>query len=124
MPCRRRAASQRHHATLSIVQMFIGLLLFAQAIVVGTDVPDISADILARASDLLEMHDVVYGPVEDGGYYLVGMRTPQPALFEGIPWSTSVVLAQSLEHAARADLSVAPLSALPTLLDLDTVDVR
>ena len=66
--------------------------------------------------------DVVLGPCEDGGYYLIGLAAPQPALFEGIPWSTDAVLALTLEKARRHDLSV---HLLPPWFDVDTeADLR
>jgi uncharacterized protein len=95
-----------------------------QAIVVGTDIPDVSAAILVQAAQLLDAHDVVFGPVEDGGYYLVGMKAPQPAVFQDVSWSTSVVLAQSLQKAAAAGLRVAPVHSLPRLRDIDTKQAR
>eukprot|EP00897_Mesotaenium_endlicherianum_P002347 jgi/Mesen1/213/ME1140369C07559 len=65
---------------------------------------------------------VVFGPAQDGGYYLLGLTRPLPALFEGIAWSTSDVLARSRQAACDAGLSVAPSESLPTLLDVDTAD--
>jgi rSAM/selenodomain-associated transferase 1 len=61
--------------------------------------------------------DLVLGPTDDGGYYLVGLRSPCPALFENIPWSTSTVLARTLERAQRLGLRVA---CLPAWFDIDT----
>jgi glycosyltransferase A (GT-A) superfamily protein (DUF2064 family) len=66
--------------------------------------------------------DVVLGPCEDGGYYLVGLRCPQPALFEGIPWSTDAVFAMTLEKARARGLSI---HVLPRWFDVDTeADLR
>jgi glycosyltransferase A (GT-A) superfamily protein (DUF2064 family) len=95
----------------------------AQAMVVGTDIPDISGDILRTVGALLDTYDVVFGPVIDGGYYLVAVKRPHRCLFTGIAWSTSTVLAQSLERARGASLSVAPLEAVPCLVDVDTKQV-
>jgi len=61
--------------------------------------------------------DVVLGPAEDGGYYLIGMRVPHRALFENLPWSTAAVLGRTLERAQRLGLRVA---CLPTWFDVDT----
>ncbi len=63
--------------------------------------------------------DAVLGPCEDGGYYLIGMKAPQPALFTNIEWSTSRVTEQTLEGARLAGLSVA---MMPVWYDADTVD--
>jgi glycosyltransferase A (GT-A) superfamily protein (DUF2064 family) len=61
--------------------------------------------------------DAVFGPAEDGGYYLVGLRRSVPAVFQGITWSTPVVLAQTLRAAAAAGLRV---HLLPPWYDVDT----
>ncbi|MFZ0132565.1 MAG: TIGR04283 family arsenosugar biosynthesis glycosyltransferase [Desulfobacterales bacterium] len=91
------------------------------AVIVGTDIPGITAAIIGRAFDLLQQKDVVFGPATDGGYYLVGLRRSArgralPALFAGQPWSTGRVLALSL--ATAADLALAA-ALLETLEDVD-----
>ena len=66
--------------------------------------------------------DVVVGPSEDGGYYLIGVRAAQPALFEAMPWSTPSVLAETLARARSLDLAV---RRLPPWFDVDTpADLR
>lgn len=71
-----------------------------------------AADVLARGAA-----DLVLGPSEDGGYYLVGLRQPRPALFAGIPWSTDQVLSLTLEAARRLGLRT---HLLPEWFDVDT----
>jgi len=88
-------------------------------VIVGTDCPGISADILDAAFAALSDHDIVLGPALDGGYYLVGCRVFVPALFQGIRWSTSEVLAQTRDAASRAGLSCA---LLQPLADVDVPD--
>jgi rSAM/selenodomain-associated transferase 1 len=61
--------------------------------------------------------DVVLGPCEDGGYYLVGLRAPQPQLFENMPWSTEQVLAVTLARARAMKLRT---HLLPPWFDVDT----
>ena len=63
--------------------------------------------------------DVVLGPCEDGGYYLIGMKTPQRALFTRITWSTDRVTRETVEAAAKAGLNVA---FLPLWYDADTIE--
>lgn len=87
--------------------------------VVGSDTPSLGRADVTSAFAALDAADVVLGPAEDGGYYLVALRAPQPALFEGIAWSTSGVLAQTLERAAAAGLRVARLA---TRRDVDTLE--
>ena len=87
------------------------------AVLIGTDIPGITAEIIGRAFDALRRNDAVFGPASDGGYYLVGLRKGAhkralPTLFAGLPWGTSRVLALSLERAAELVLSVALLDAL------------
>jgi rSAM/selenodomain-associated transferase 1 len=91
----------------------------AWAVIIGCDCPVMSAAYIDAAIDALRRdHDVVFGPAEDGGYVLVGMRSVHRRLFEGVSWSTSEVLAQSLAQASKHDLRVA---LLETLWDVDTV---
>lgn len=85
-------------------------------VIIGSDCPELTAEILAKAFDALEQADLVLGPATDGGYYLMGLRAFVPELFESIAWSTERVLAQTLEIANRLGLSIA---CLPTLTDID-----
>jgi hypothetical protein len=87
------------------------------AVIIGTDIPGITAGIIGRAFDALKEKDAVFGPAADGGYYLVGLRKGAfgralPTLFTGMPWGTNRVLGLSLERAAERMLSVALLDAL------------
>ncbi|MFZ0614746.1 MAG: TIGR04283 family arsenosugar biosynthesis glycosyltransferase [Desulfobacterales bacterium] len=87
------------------------------AVIVGTDIPGITAQIIGRAFDLLRQKDAVFGPATDGGYYLVGLRRRMrgqalPALFGGLSWGTSRVLSLSLAKAADLGLAVALLEPL------------
>lgn len=66
------------------------------AVVVGTDCPAIDAALVREALRALrDDADGVIGPAEDGGYYLLGLNRPTPALFDGIAWGTHEVLAQT-----------------------------
>lgn len=91
------------------------------AIAVGTDTPTLPAGHLRRAVDLVGSGDVdvVLGPAEDCGYYLIGVRDDHPTLFEDVPWSTPAVLAVTLRRAAEARLRTA---MLPDWFDVDTPD--
>ncbi|MDA1196009.1 MAG: TIGR04283 family arsenosugar biosynthesis glycosyltransferase [Planctomycetota bacterium] len=88
----------------------------SRVVIIGTDCPALDASVLVRAFEQLERHDVVLGPAEDGGYYLVGLRAPAPALFADIPWSSPAVLRLTLVAAAEHGLTVA---RLPTRRDVD-----
>ncbi len=70
---------------------------------VGGDCPDLGADDFHRARTLLDSgHDLVFGPANDGGYYLVAMGKPCPEIFEGVPWSSGRTLEVSLAKARAA----------------------
>ena len=85
-------------------------------VLIGTDCPDLNAQLIAEAFQALGEHDLVLGPAIDGGYYLIGLRRLIPELFTGIPWSTSAVLRQTLRIAQKLELAVAQL---PLLSDVD-----
>ncbi|MDF5720593.1 MAG: TIGR04282 family arsenosugar biosynthesis glycosyltransferase [Rhizonema sp. PD37] len=87
-----------------------------QAVIIGTDCPDVNADILAEAFAKLHHYNLVLGPAMDGGYYLVGLQYPIPELFIDIDWGTAKVLQQTVEVAENLNLSVA---YLPYLADID-----
>jgi uncharacterized protein len=87
-----------------------------RVVLIGTDCPELTADILAQAfAELLE-RDLVLGAALDGGYYLIGMRQPQPELFIGVDWGTDRVLQQTIAIANRLNLSI---GYVPTLADID-----
>lgn len=71
-------------------------------LIVGTDCPLMAPGHLQRAAEALQGHDAVLIPAVDGGYVLVGMRRPLPAVFEGITWSTPQVLDQTRERLRGA----------------------
>jgi len=103
---------------LHLIEAVLGLGLQA-ALVIGTDSPTLPRECLDEAVSLVMAPDVdvVLGPTEDGGYYLIGLRDPHAALFEHMPWGTSAVLSRTLERAHQLRLRVA---CLPTWFDVDT----
>ncbi len=92
------------------------LLDACAAVIIGTDCPAISERIVLDAFDALQDHDIVLGPANDGGYYLIGLRKPVPDLFDGMPWGTSLVLSETLARAEQLGLVV---HQLPPLDDVD-----
>jgi rSAM/selenodomain-associated transferase 1 len=88
-----------------------------QVIVIGSDCPDIRAEDLEHAWRAMESCDLVLGPAADGGYWLIGLRQPQWALFEQMAWSTPAVLTETLARARQAGLRVVQLRQLR---DIDT----
>jgi rSAM/selenodomain-associated transferase 1 len=86
-----------------------------RCLLIGTDCPAQSAGDLEQAAAALASHDVALQPAEDGGYVLIGLKRPRPALFEAIDWGGADVTARTLERAAALGLSVAQLRRLPDL---------
>lgn len=70
---------------------------FEKVVIIGTDLLDIDTNLIKKAFEHLEHYDVVIGPAEDGGYYLLGMNHFIPEVFEDVEWSTSKVLDQTLD---------------------------
>jgi rSAM/selenodomain-associated transferase 1 len=89
-----------------------------RVVIIGSDCPYITPDDLRDAFQQLTNHDVVLGPASDGGYWLIGLRQPQPTLFKDIAWSTATVFQETLAAAAAADLRV---TRLRELSDVDTL---
>ena len=89
------------------------------AIAIDSDSPTLPMEYVAEAAHALAdgRCDLVLGPCEDGGYYLVGLKSSQPSLFEGIPWSTDAVFAMTLDKARVRGLAV---HVLPRWFDVDT----
>jgi len=89
----------------------------SRAILVGSDIPALSAQYLRDAERALAGgDDVVIGPAEDGGYVLVGLSHCDSELFRGIPWGGSEALAETRRRIARLDWRV---TELPALWDVD-----
>lgn len=90
-----------------------------RVIVIGSDCYDLSAETIEHAFKELENVDLVIGPANDGGYYLLGTKRFYPSLFEEIQWSTETVLNETLKQANELNLTV---STLEELVDLDTLE--
>ena len=86
------------------------------ALMIGTDAPSIDAAMLQQASDALSDADAVFIPALDGGYALIGLRRPAPALFGGMAWSTATVMADTRERLRAAGLHHIEL---PAVADID-----
>jgi rSAM/selenodomain-associated transferase 1 len=87
-----------------------------KAVIVGSDCASLTKAIVDSAFAKLETNDFVIGPAEDGGYYLIGMRTFTPNVFQNIVWSTEQVLPQTIAIITNKNKSYA---LLPTLSDID-----
>ena len=92
---------------------------YDRAVVIGTDCPVLDNKRIEHAFSLLDHHDVVIGPAEDGGYFLLGLSAPRPGLFSEIDWGTSEVLEKTIQAAINAKLDIAMLNEL---YDVDTIE--
>ena len=84
-------------------------------VIIGTDCPQITIELLYQVFQLLHTQDLVLGPAADGGYYLIGLKRFLPRIFQDISWSTDRVLAETLTIAQALQLSVALLETLPDI---------
>ncbi|MCK5617770.1 MAG: glycosyltransferase, partial [Candidatus Krumholzibacteria bacterium] len=87
------------------------------ALIIGSDSPDIPIQYVKRAFLKLKHKDVVLGPACDGGYYMVGLKSPAPELFDDIDWGGQTVFEQTLERIYQSGLT---LSIMPLWYDVDT----
>jgi uncharacterized protein len=87
--------------------------------IIGSDAPDVSREDIEAAWSALGDHEVALGPAEDGGYWLIGLKSEQPALFEGISWSSSSVFDETMDRASAAGFKV---QVLRKLSDIDTIE--
>jgi len=90
-------------------------------LLIGMDTPQVSPDLLGEALERLERPgaDAVLGLAEDGGYWAIGLRAPQPAAFDGVPMSSPRTGACQRERLRQLGLAVRDL---PTLRDVDDID--
>ena len=92
---------------------------YRQVAIVGSDCPDITADLIEQAFLELDRFDIVIGPATDGGYYLLALKKLYPAIFENITWSTNHVLEQTLAICKSINQS---FHLLPVLSDVDVAE--
>lgn len=105
----------------------IALSRGAPAIVMGADIPGLPVDYLRQARTALRDHDVVLGPSDDGGFYLIGMRSCPPGLLDGLAWSvpeTYAVCFARLEQRGLRVAKVAPYNDIDTIDDLRAFKTR
>jgi rSAM/selenodomain-associated transferase 1 len=88
-------------------------------VLIGMDTPQVTPELLTAAADELTTADAVFGPAADGGFWLLGLREPDPALLLGVPMSVPETGATQLMRLRDAGLRVAQV---PELTDVDTID--
>lgn len=92
---------------------------YEEVILIGSDLPDISGTIIESAFDSLGNAEMVLGPADDGGYYLVGMTRLIDGVFRDKPWSQPQLLQSTLDELKANKMSV---SLLQSLNDVDTYE--
>lgn len=92
---------------------------YSHIVLIGSDLPNISSEHINSGLKSLHTHDVVFGPAEDGGYYLIGLSKMQDFIFHDKPWSKTHLLAETLNELKEKNVS---FSSLKTLNDIDTYD--
>jgi rSAM/selenodomain-associated transferase 1 len=90
---------------------------YRKVMCISSDNPTLPVAYLKEAVAKLDQSELVLGPSEDGGYYLIGAKAVYPSLFTNMVWSTASVLAETLERTSAAGLTT---SLLPLWYDLDT----
>ena len=88
----------------------------SRVVIIGTDCPELTSEILSSGFDGLATTELMLGPARDGGYYLIGLRRPVPALFADIPWGTEAVFQRTIAIAKQIGLTI---KQLPVLADID-----
>ncbi len=92
---------------------------YKKIVLIGSDLPDINSTHINKGIDALNSNDVVFGPAEDGGYYLVGLSKMNTKIFTNKPWSQPNLLQETLLELQKLNISV---STLDMLNDIDTYE--
>jgi rSAM/selenodomain-associated transferase 1 len=90
-----------------------------KSIIVGSDAPTLPPSFIKEAFNKLDKFDIVIGPTNDGGYYLVGLKDPCIELFQDVVWSSDTVLDTTVSNAERLGKSI---DILNSWYDIDTID--
>lgn len=93
---------------------------YTKTIIIGSDMPDISAQIIKKAFISLSSHDAVIGPAYDGGYYLIGFKQSrfESRIFKNIQWSTDKVYKKTIKICAKNKIKT---KILQKMRDIDTI---
>lgn len=92
---------------------------YQKIVIIGTDCPSLTPPLINQAFQQLNHKEIVLGPAQDGGYYLIGVKDTYPPLFKNIPWGTSRVFQDTINQIKQLQLS---FSLLPILTDIDYPD--
>lgn len=87
---------------------------------IGSDLPDLSREIIQVAFEILKVKDTVFGPAKDGGYYLIGMKKIYDCIFQNKAWSADNLLKDTLKELENNKITFS--KKLPLLNDIDTLE--
>lgn len=90
----------------------------AKVAIIGSDCGELQPELITEAFNKLETHDVVIGPAEDGGYYLLAMKQAEDFLFENKSWSTEELLKETIADLKKQGKT---FFLLKELYDIDTI---
>ena len=90
---------------------------YKKVVIIGSDLYDLTENHINKAFEKLDTNDVVIGPAEDGGYYLLGMKTLQTTIFTNKDWGTSTVRKDTLKDLEKVDVHL-----LEKLNDIDVIE--
>ena len=92
---------------------------YKRIVLIGSDLPDIEVKHIKNGLSVLKENNMVFGPAEDGGYYLIGMSKMNESVFNNKPWSQSNLLEETLNELKANNVT---FSTLETLNDIDTIE--
>jgi rSAM/selenodomain-associated transferase 1 len=92
---------------------------YDRVVLIGSDLPDLKTSHILKSIEALSHRDVVFGPAEDGGYYLIGLNKIIPQIFNDKPWSQSQLLNETLQELDKLGYTTAMLEPLN---DIDTYE--
>ncbi|TAN41971.1 MAG: glycosyltransferase [Nitrospirae bacterium] len=114
-PQQGETLGERMHKALKLMLGF----KYYKAALIGSDIPDLPVQYIHDAFDHLDLNDLVLGPAEDGGYYLIGMKRPLGFLFDDMEWGDDRVLGETIKRAEKHNISYA---LLPQWHDIDDLE--
>jgi len=92
---------------------------YKRIVLIGSDLPELTTNHINKGLASLKQHEVIFGPAEDGGYYLIGLSKMNNFIFENKPWSESNLLEETLNELKNKSITFATLD---TLNDIDTYE--
>ncbi len=92
---------------------------YEHIVLIGSDLPDISANHINQGLKALKKNQIVFGPAEDGGYYLIGLSKMHEFVFNNKPWSEASLLEETLKELKENNVA---FTTLETLNDIDTFE--